>query len=60
MKQVPICEILCGIQPLAPMFQILRLRAIIADERRYSHRRAELIAALKVIMNEQLSNKSAA
>jgi hypothetical protein len=54
MKQTPIVEILRRIHPLARQHKIYHLRGLIACEKKRSQRRAELEAALKLIVNEQI------
>lgn len=54
MKQTPIAEILRRIRPLSRQHKIYHLRGLIASEKKRSQRRAELEAALKPIVNDQI------
>jgi hypothetical protein len=54
MKPCPIAEVLRRIRPLARQHQIQHLRGLIACEKKHSFRRAELEAALKPIVNDQI------
>jgi hypothetical protein len=53
-KQSSIAEILRRIRPLARQHQIAHLRGLISCEKKRSFRRAELEAALKPIVNQQI------
>jgi hypothetical protein len=54
MKQTPIVEVLRRIRPLKRQHKIFHLRGLIAAEKKRSQRRAELEAALKPIVNDQI------
>ncbi len=54
MKPTAIHEVLRRIRPLARHHKIYHLRGLIASERKRSMRRAEMEAALKQIVNEQI------
>lgn len=54
MKPSSIAEILRRIRPLARQHKIYHLRGLIASEKKRSQRRAELEAALKPILNDQI------
>jgi hypothetical protein len=60
MRQTPIAEIIRRIRPLSREHKIAHLRGLIASERTHSMRRAELIAALKPIVNLQLRREGRA
>lgn len=54
MKPTPISEVLRRIRPLSREHKIAHLRGLIACEKKRSFRRAELEAALKPIVNQEL------
>ena len=54
MKPTPIAEVIRRIRPLSRQQKIYHLRGLIASEKKRSMRRAELEAALKLIVNDQL------
>lgn len=54
MKPTPIHEVLRRIRPLSRQHKIFHLRGLIASEKPRSMRKAELEAALKPILNDQI------
>ena len=53
-RPTPIAEVLRHIRPLSRQHKIYHLRGLIASEKKRSLRRAELEAALKPILNDQI------
>ena len=54
MKSTPIAEVIRRIRPLSRQQKIYHLRGLISSEKKRSQRKAELEAALKPIVNDQL------